>query len=171
MHLLLKFFRRHQRHFLAILCVVSMITFVINFAAPGGGWSKTLSGDPAIGTIEGVKFTQPEMTSAMQEWALLRQLGYQDPQHPTDHRLLTVALLDEMAGQNAVEEINKNLRTFFLMLQEARQRGIVVSNEELQSVLTNNIAPQTIPTDQQDNVEPAVSDLLVARAGFSGSCR
>ncbi|MGA2584467.1 MAG: hypothetical protein ABSG31_14420 [Tepidisphaeraceae bacterium] len=164
MHLILKFFRKNQRNFLAILCVVSMVTFVINLAPGGlGGWTKTL-GAQAAGTIEGVKFTQDQMTAAMQEWALLRQLGYQDPQHPTDHRPLVAALLDEISGSIAEQEINKNPRTFFLMLQEARQRGIVVSNEELQSVLVNNIAPETIPTDQQDNVEPAVSDLLVARA-------
>jgi hypothetical protein len=69
----------------------------------------------------------------------------------------------QLANQIEVsQKSGRDTPLFFLLIQEANRQGIVVSEEELKSIVTNNVTPSGEPgTEERERVEQAVSDCLL----------
>lgn len=148
---------------MVFFAVVLMVMFLSNLGPQGSSQPSPVLRQ--VATLGGAKVTQLELNNAMEEWQLLRSLEYVDPNEPTANpeAFIAVTLGREVAGQ--IDQAQKSGQTtplFFLLKEEAQRQGIVVSKEELTSVVTNNVAPAGEPgTDERDRVEQAVADCLM----------
>lgn len=150
-----RFIRRNQKKLLAVFGAFLMVVFIVQLA-PKGMQSGPV--EHTAGTLAGTKISQLQIIAASDEWRLLRQLRYADPNGRD------ITLLDSMIGPDATAAIDKNPRAFFLLLAETRQQGIVVDNEQVQSVLHNDVA--NLPadgTDEMDRVVQAVHDFMAVQ--------
>jgi hypothetical protein len=169
---LLKFFRKNQKKFLAILCVLGMVSFISSLAGPGG-FTQLLKSGPLAGTIAGKNVPLPTLTNARQEWGMLNSLRYTDPNQPGEGFKFVPSILGDPGDQSQAENpgevafaaINKDNRAFFLLLQEAHSHGFTVSPdaEEVKGILQNHIDPGSVTADEQDYLGDAVADLLSVR--------
>ncbi|MDP9174222.1 MAG: hypothetical protein M3O30_10205 [Planctomycetota bacterium] len=150
-----KFLKRNQKQALAVLCVVSMIFFIKGLVPSGNANGMR---DLVAGTLNGTEIKQSQMAAMMAEWQLLNVLRYQDPNRPDQ----TGTLLSRYLGPYAVPEISKNAGTFFLLVQEANQHNFVATEEEVESVLKNNVANMPTTIDD-DRAHQAISDMLIVR--------
>jgi hypothetical protein len=151
-----RFIRRNQKKLLAVFGAFLMVVFIIQLA-PKGMQSGPV--EHTAGTLGGTKISQLQLLAVVDEWRLLKQLRVPAP----DGRQET-ALLDHVIGPQAAAVIDRNPRSFFLLLADAQQQGIVVDNEQLQSVLKNNIA--NLPadgTEDLDRIVQAVHDCLAVQ--------
>jgi len=154
-----RFIRRNQKKLLAVFGAFLMVVFIIQLA-PKGMQSGPI--EHTAGTLGGTKISQLQIIASVDEWRLLRQLRSPEQADRPDRDVL---LLDHLIGEQATAAIDKNPRAFFLLLVEAQQQGIVVDNEQLQSVLKNGVA--NLPaegTDDFDRIVQAVHDCLAVQS-------
>ena len=138
--------QRHGKKILAVFSAFLMISFAASgMLTPGGGM-----GNPVIGRMDGQKIYGEEVFVARQDWQRLTQLS------DGRGRSLAAAL-----GPVVEEEINRNPILFLLLQKEAEKLGVTVSNDALQSVLTNTPGLMTTDPDRNDQIARAVRGLLL----------
>jgi hypothetical protein len=150
---MLKRIRRNQKKILAVFCVFGMISFLYGLVPNGA----KLATDPQVATINGQPVYRGDLGQSRNEWQTLRELHYIDPNNP-DVNEPFVGRLPFGAG----DLISKEPDTFYLLVQEARARGMVPNNDEVQSILANNI--ENVPpegSDVREAVTKCVSDFLL----------
>jgi hypothetical protein len=153
---MLKWIRRNQKKILALFCIFGMISFLYGLVPSGMRGGPT---NPQIGTINGKPVMRNDVAQMRNEWQTLKQLHYVDPNNPDTNEPFVSRL-----PYGAADVINKDQDTFFLLVQEALDRGIVPNNDEVQSILTNNIAElQNQGPDAQEQIAKCVSDFLLVQ--------
>jgi len=133
-----------------------MIVFIIQLA-PKGMQSGPV--EHVAGTLAGAKVSQLQILAAVDEWQLLKHLRF------TDQNGQDSSTLEHLLGPTVAAVIDRNPRSFFLLLADAQQQGIVVDNETLQSVLRNDIS--NLPADGSDDMDrlvQSVHDCLAVQA-------
>jgi len=151
-----KFIRKNQKKLLGVFGAFLMIVFVIQLA-PKGMQSGPV--EHVAGTLGGAKVTQFQILNAVDEWQLLKHLHY------TDQNGQVSSTLEHLLGPTTAAVIDRNPRSFFLLLADAQQQGIMVDNETLQSVLRNDIS--NLPaegSDDMDRVVQSVHDCLTVQS-------
>ncbi len=149
-----RFLRKNQKKLMAVFAVFLMIVFIITLNPRGMN-----TGQPAVsaGTLNGHNVDRTDLVECQEEWSLLSQLQYSDPNDPRNTGPLLIYTLGE-----ASQHISPNTPTFYLLKYEALQRGLAASDEEVQSILKNNVPD--IPTDvSNQQVEDAIRDALTVR--------
>jgi hypothetical protein len=160
---MIKLIRKNQKIVMVFLGVILMVMFVANMGPQGTSTASPVLRQ--VATLSGAKITQLQLNIAADEWQTLKSLEFVSPNQPTDKPTLFVVevLGQELAGQ--IEQSQKSGQgspLFFLLTEEARRQGIVVSDEELQSIVTNNVAPSGDPgTEEREHVENCVRDCLL----------
>ncbi len=155
---MIKIIRKNQKVVGVILGIILMVMFLGNLAPQGSQQSSQLL--RKVATIDGEKVTQLELNNATAEWQLLMQTFYVDPRfpeipampltkgYPEDPRLPPFAGYPGRLITDQIQKAqsgNNGIPLYFLLWKEAERRGIVVTNEELNSVLTNNVTPNSSP--------------------------
>jgi hypothetical protein len=124
---------------------------------PSGSGSSVSPSE--IGRLDGAKVTQLQLANTEHEWQELKVHGFiEDPNRPQPQSY-PVAMV--VLGDNVMREINANPVSFFLLTEEARRAGIIVTQEEVDSLLANNI--QDVPqqgTEMYELLEMAVRDIV-----------
>jgi len=155
-----KFIRKHKKEAGVVIGVVLMIMFLGNLGPQGAQRNPQIM--RTVGTLGNVKITQLQLNNAAAEWQFLKTLTYVNPNDPTARPLpLDVAILGPaLVGQ--IEQAQKNsqgLPMFFLLTEEAKRQGIVVNPDDMMSLITNRIAPQTEPgTEDREREVDAVTE-------------
>jgi hypothetical protein len=151
-----KFIRKNQKKLLGVFGAFLMIVFIIQLA-PKGMQSGPV--EHVAGTLAGAKVSQLQILGAIDEWQLLKHLRF------TDQNGQDSSTLEHLLGPTVAAVIDRNPRSFFLLLADAQQQGITVDNETLQSVLRNDIS--NLPaegSDDMDRVAQSVHDCLAVQA-------
>lgn len=144
--------QKHEKKVLAIVGVILMVVFVSSLAPSHNG---TVGIDRTIGTIDGKAVKQSETAAAQREWDLLKKLDF----HPTGDEERNTSFVSLLL-QGAAPQIDSRPNTFYLLLREARDRNIAPDDEEVQSLLTNNIVPPP-GFDDSDALTQAVTDFMM----------
>ena len=138
---------------MALFCVFGMISFLYGLVPSG---MRSIN-DPVVGDLNGQQVTHSQLAVMRNEWQTLKDLHYVDPNKPDTYDSFLNRVMDGPANI-----ITQNPDTFFLLVQEAHQRGMTVSDDEVESLLTNNVAnapPEG--TDARDLVAQSVRDCLL----------
>jgi hypothetical protein len=154
-----KLLRKHQKRILGVLGAVLMIGFIYGLVPKTGQSGFT---DHVVGNLDGTSVKKSEMNFARNEWQTLRTLQYVDPNDPNATGSFARKVLGGVAD---IISKQQSQDLFFLLIQEANKRGLVVDNDEVQSALTNNIG--NLPPEGSDSrplVEQAVADCLLVQA-------
>jgi hypothetical protein len=160
-----KFIRKHKKEVGVVLGVVLMIMFLGNLGPQGAQQNTQIM--RTVGTIGKTKVTQLQLNNAAAEWQALKSMEYFDPNDPTARPvpLNAVILGPELVSQ--IEQAQKGSQSvpmFFLLMEEARRQGIIVNQDELMSLITNRVAPQTQPgTEEREREVDAVTDAELVR--------
>jgi hypothetical protein len=123
---------------------------------------KNMNGNPnetaIAGKLDGKTITRFDIMQARNEWATLRDLRIVDPNDQSiDKPFISVVLGDVGTELSQVS----NADEFFLLLQEAHERGIAINHDEVQSFLRNNVGGMPPEgSDGRDMAEQAVFDAL-----------
>jgi hypothetical protein len=155
-----KLIRKYKKTVGVALGVVLMIMFLTSLAPQGTQRNPQLM--RTMGTIGNTKVTQLQLGNAAAQWQFLKSLEYVDPYHPTARPVpLVMAILGpEIVGQ--IEQAQKSshaLPMFFLLTEEAKRQGIIVNPDDVMSLITNRIAPQTEPgTEERERELDAVTE-------------
>lgn len=159
---MIKWIRKNEKKVMALFAVVLMVMFIKGLV-PDTQSTNTTS--RPVATLAGTKISQSQINFANEEWQYLKTLRYVDPNRPDDQpKILVVQILSaELAGQiNQTQNSNQTSPLFFLLAQEARREGIVVSSEELQTYVNSFVQPlPAAGTDERDRLEEAVADCLM----------
>jgi hypothetical protein len=113
--------------------------------------------DTQVGTLNGKPVMRMDMQEARNEWQTLKELHFIDPNNPD----VNAPFLSRMP-LGAADIINKGSDTFYLLIQEAQARGFVANKDEVESLMTNNIAD--VPeegSDERDQIQQCVNDFVV----------
>src|ERR1700728_4621729 len=147
---MIKIIRKNQEVVGVVLGVLLMLMFLKGLAPQGSEQSAQFTGQ--VATLDGTKVTQLQLNSANAEWQLLQELAYVDPNHPDEQPIRFVAAYPGLVIANEIEKAQSakdGLPLYFLLWKEAERQGVVVTPEELNSVLTNNVSPNNQPgTDE-----------------------
>jgi len=160
---MIKLVRKNQKILMVVFAVVLMVMFLSNLGPQGTQSNAMIMRQ--VATLDGSKITQYQLNNYAQQWQVLRSLVYVDPRSPNDNPSLFVVrtLGPELVGLiDQSQRASKPTPLFFLLVQEANRQGIVVSNEELESAITNNIEyPPQPGTEERNEVEDAVGNCLL----------
>jgi hypothetical protein len=153
-----RFFRNNGKKILAVLGAVLMITFFM--PSMRGSGSRATMGDRVTATIyNNQKITVYESEMAKREWDELRHLTFL--REPNDEQPLP---LTAYLREPALLAINANPNSFLLLIEEARDLGIGVSNDQYQDMIKSHIG--NFPDDSDpdfDEASHAVYDVLLVR--------
>lgn len=163
---MLKIIQKNQKKIMAFFGVALMLTFLKGLVPDS---QRSAFSPRQVATLNGQSVTQVQIAAAGAQWQLLKSLRYVDPSQPdAEPRSLLAAILDPGREipelSTAINRANQNNPLFFLLVQEARQQGLLIANEQFQNFLTNNVAP--LPeegTAERDQVEQAVYNCLLVR--------
>lgn len=146
-----RFFQKHGKKLMAVFSAFLMIAFALPAASRFTGSGQ----NPVIGTLGEEKLRLREYISAKHSWDVLKTIPGQNNR----------SLADEF-GPMTVAQINQNPVMYLLLQKEAQSMGVAVSNDQMQSLITN--APQLFRGDEarQDNVKLALRDFLLVRLAF-----
>ncbi|MGD0768672.1 MAG: hypothetical protein ABSB42_10835 [Tepidisphaeraceae bacterium] len=164
-----KLVRKNKKMFGVLLGVILMIMFLGNLGPQGAQRNTQIM--RAVGTIGNTKVTQLDLNNAAAEWQLLKTLAYVDPNDPTARplQLITVMLGPEIVSR--IEQAQKGSQSvplFFLLTEEAKRQGIIVNSDDVMSLITSRVAPQTEPgTEDREREVDAVTEAELIR-GLAG---
>ncbi len=149
------FFKRNQKKFLAIFSAGLMIAF----ALPGNKNNQGRA-DIVIGTVGGKSVKNHDVDEAREQWKLLRETVYRDPDPRTGQQ---VNLVQPFFGASA-QELDAHPELFYLLWREAEDMGVTVNNEQLQHELVNTDTPGVAGDEglAQRRVDAMRSMLMVA---------
>ncbi|MGD0140346.1 MAG: hypothetical protein ABSD28_15860 [Tepidisphaeraceae bacterium] len=160
-----KFIRKHKKEAGVVIGVVLMIMFLGNLGPQGAQRNTQIL--RTAGTIGNVKVTQLQLSNSAAEWQFLKSLAYVNPNDPTARPLpLMMAILGpELVGQiEQAQKSSQGLPMFFLLTEEAKKQGIIVNPDDVMSLITNRIAPQTEPgTEDREREVDAVTEAELVR--------
>jgi hypothetical protein len=160
-----KFVRKHKKEVGVVLGVVLMIMFLGNLGPQGAQRNTQIM--RTAGTIGNVKVTQLQLSNSAAEWQFLKSLAYVNPNDSTARPLpLMMAILGpELVGQiEQAQKSSQGLPMFFLLTEEAKKQGIIVNPDDVMSLITNRIAPQTEPgTEDREREVDAVTEAELVR--------
>lgn len=162
-----KILRKNQKIVMVLFAVVLMVMFVAQLGQQGGP-QQTSPVLRQVAKLDGAKVTQLQLNNSKAEWELLKGLQYVDPNQPNQEMERPRPFVDMTLGPQLVNEIEQSYKSsqgpplFFLLVAEAKRVGMTVTQEELQSVITNNVSPSGEPgSDERDRVEIAVGDCIL----------
>jgi hypothetical protein len=162
---MIKLIRKNQKIVMVVLGIVLMVMFISNIGPQGTQQKSPVLREAA--TLGGEKITQLQLNIAADEWQTLKTLEFVSPNEPTDKPTLFVAHVLGQALASQIEQSQKSAPgtpLFFLLTEEARRQGLVVSDEELESIITNNVTPSGEPgTEEREHVEDCVRDCLLVQ--------
>lgn len=136
-----KFIRKYQKQVLAVFTVVLMISFA---ASSGYNKSGRTFNRRAIGHVGTEAVYNDEKLQAANDWQLLSHVLAQVPFLPNRYSYgLSLepqpAPYVYMLGFDVAGSIENNPDIYFLLQQEAKQRGIQASGDEVGTVLANEL--------------------------------
>ncbi len=143
---MIKIIRKNQKVVGVVLGIILMVMFLGNLAPQGSQQSAQLL--RTVATINGEKVTQLQVNNATAEWQLLMQTAYIDPRDPDSEARRFISVYPGILIADQIQKAqsgNNGIPLFFLLWKEAERRGIVVTPEELNSVLANNATPNDSP--------------------------
>ena len=153
------FIKKHQKKFLAIFSIGLMITFV---ASSGYGRGDTHRSETVIGSIGKTKIYNTELAQSKREWDLLKQyvsVKEQSQQFGDEPR--EVPFVYHEFGQFA-QALDDKPEMFMLLRHEARTAGVRVDNDEVQTILANDVhRPMTDDDTFDDTVRDGVTSVLL----------
>jgi hypothetical protein len=146
-----RFIQKHGKKLLAVFAAFLMVSFAASgMLTPGGGGRN-----PVVGRINGKeKIRGQDVFVARQDWQTLSRLS--GPQG----RPLTA-----MLGPKIEADITRQPILFLLLQKEAEQLGVTVSDDTLQTMLTNTPNLITTDPDRNDQIRRAVRNLLLVING------
>jgi parvulin-like peptidyl-prolyl isomerase len=148
-----KFIQTYGKQLMAVFSAFLMIAFMLPAAAKYSGAGK----NPVVGKLNGQKIRAVDTYNAEQAWKLLNDIRI-NQQGST---------LASILGPDAVQQINRRPVLFLLLQKEAQDMGASVSEDQLNSLMTN--VPQLAQfnnTQRADAVKSALFQLMLVRAGF-----
>ena len=160
--LMIKLIRKNQKIVMVVLGIVLMVMFVANMGPQGSSTSSPVLRQ--VATLGGEKITQLQLNIAADEWQTLKTLEFVSPISPRTNRpfLSSKSSARNWPGRSSYPKIRPGTPLFFLLTEEAKRQGIVVSDEELESIITNNVTPSGDPgTEERQRVEDTVRDCLL----------
>ena len=141
---MIKLIRKNQKIVMVVLGVVLMVMFVANIGPQGTQQTSPVLRQ--VATLGGAKITQLQLNNRGRRMAnRSRSLGFVEPNQPNAAPQPFRRQGSRSGTQPARSSRPRNparvLPLFFLLKEEADREGIAVSDEELQSIITNNVAP------------------------------
>ncbi|MGA3068367.1 MAG: hypothetical protein ABSF29_16105 [Tepidisphaeraceae bacterium] len=137
---------------MAVFCVFGMISFLYGLVPQG---MRGAAPNRVVGDLHGQQITASEMQEMRNEWQTLKELHFVDPNNPDTDKPFLTALL-----QGPADVINKQPDTFFLLVREAQEHGVIVNPDDVQSILTNNVAGIPAGSDSE-GVAKSINDCLM----------
>ena len=115
-----RFLQTHGKKLMAVFSAFLMIAFALPSAYKYAGAGK----NQVIGRIGNQKLSSTDLYQAKRSWDVLNNMPWgNNPSGRQAHRL----------GQDAFAQITQHPLMFLLLQQEARQMGVTVSSDQLQS--------------------------------------
>ncbi len=152
------FIKKNQKKLMAIFAVVLMVAFLIPTVATRGQRSDRVSAT----VFESQPVYASELAQARGEWERLKSVQifnpYQYGNIPIVYRL----------GQSAVEEINRHPELFCLLQVEARDLGITVTDDQVETLLKSDQVrlPAMNDISEYERTRSALAGLLLIENGF-----
>ena len=143
-----RFIQRHGKKLLAVFSAFLMVSFAASgMLTPGAGGNN-----PVVGRINGKeKIRGQDVFIARQDWQMLTRLPGGPQGRP----------LSSLLGPQIEAEITRQPILFLLLQKEAEQLGVTVSQDNLQSTLTNTPGLVTTDPDRNEQISRAVRGLLL----------
>src|SRR5437016_2357210 len=130
-----KFLQTHGKKIMAVSSAFLMIAFMLPSAYKYAGAGR----NQVIGRVGNEKLSATDLYQAKRSWDVLNNMPWgKDPSGRQAHRL----------GQDAFAQITQHPLMFLLLQKEARQMGVTVSNDQLQSELVNTPGFETADDDK-----------------------
>src|SRR5215207_10111278 len=148
-----RFVQRHGKKLLAVFSAFLMISFAASgMLTPGGGGGH----NPVVGRIGdgGEKIRAQDVFIARQDWQTLTRLNTGRGQR-----------LSGMLGPEVEAQITKQPVLFLLLQKEAEKIGVTVSQDNLQTMLTNTPGLITPDAERNEAISRAVRNLLLVLNG------
>jgi hypothetical protein len=148
--------KKYQKQVLSTFGAVLMIVWVANLGPKNYNANPNFTA--VAGKLDGKVITRFDIMQARNEWATLRDLRIVDPNDPTVDRPFISVVFGDIGTQ--LSQVS-NADEFFLLVQEARERGVAINHDEVQSFLRNNVGGMPAEgSDNRDLAEQAVFDAL-----------
>src|SRR3954452_13034429 len=152
-----KFFQRNQKKMLAVLGVLLMVVFIIPSTFRGGSGAR---GETVVGTVGKSKIHAADEGQAKDDLRALAQAGFQpllelggrDPNNPNPR-----------APGAVFQQFTERPLLYALVLQEAKDEGIQVSDAQVDDAMKN--LPM-VGTTQSEELRPAVERFLMVMSNF-----
>ncbi len=145
-----RFIQRHGKKLLAVFSAFLMVSFAASgMLTPRGGGRN-----PVVGRIGNEKVRGQDVFIARQDWQMLTRLN--------DSR---GRRLSQLLGPQIEAEITRQPIMFLLLQKEAEQLGVTVSQDSLQTMLTNTPGLITTDPDRNEQISRAVRNLLLVING------
>lgn len=166
-----QFFRKNNKKLMAIFGAVLMVAFLIpTFNRPGPG-----SVDRVVGMIGTTEVHQDDLRQVDQEWAFLTQRVVVNSGAASDSQWMPIVAL---MPQEFVDATRQDSTAYYLLLQEARQMGMVPELAEADDLMSRpqfavnlpdgrKVPLQDVPDEaMRESVRAAVADLAMVRSAF-----
>src|SRR5580658_5602854 len=142
-----KFARKNKKLIGVVFGVILMIMFLSQLA-PQGTTTQSNALQKTVATIDGQKVSLRDINTAAAEWQNLKAHYYVDSNDPNSQPqpLLNVLLGQEFAEQ--IEQAQKGTSPtplFFLLAREADREGIIVPDEEVETLVNSHVVPAGDP--------------------------
>lgn len=154
---MIKLLRKHKKKALAVFTVGLMISFA---ATIGPNGPSNRRNESVAGTVKGKPIYLSELESGRREWQALRRLVVSGRPDPQTGRYVSVA--EAQLGMDVVPAFDAKPELFPLLVREARDAGLRVNKDEIESIIANYRPPQGEDADHE-SLERALEDLLLVR--------
>jgi hypothetical protein len=168
-----KFLKDWGKQILAVLSILLMVAFFLPSGMKQAGYGGN---NPVVGYLGKEKLYGQEKYYAKQDWDLLQKVRVPFSGQPLVATLLAhprlpieVAAMGGLrlnSGYYAMGQIAAHPDLFPLLLKEAQRMGVVVSKDEVESVL-NNYVGKIEDEDRADQMRRAISELLMVRGAVA----
>jgi hypothetical protein len=157
-----KFVRKNKKLIGVVMGVILMIMFLSNLSPQQSSQPNQML--RTVGTVDGQKVTARDIAQALQNWQSLKQRAYFDSNNPNSQ---PQSLLKWMLGEELVDQIDdaqrgsKPIPLFYLLAREADKQGIIVSPEEVETLVNSHVLPVGDPgSEDREGVDYAVAEAL-----------
>lgn len=163
-----RYFERNGKKFLVFFGVFLMVAFIV----PTGFRSCALSTNGRVaGRLGGEKVYEGDLSNAKSEWEILttrlphgREFAYMEM------GLALAGFPQQQFGMQSMQalqgQIDQHPDLFFLLSHEAEKQGIIISDDTVNTIVTNDF-----PESKQANVNPVAVQEAVRRVMLIGALR